>query len=538
MDFKPHLPEPYEGERPASYADRMGRAIATLTAPERKKRFGQYLTPLEVADFMSRACTSGAGRLRVLDPGAGAGVLSCALLEVLAERHPGPREIELEAYEHDPHLADCLAGCLDYAHSWLRAKRVTLKFSVRTDDFVLTNAPALGGLPRLFPSEGQAGEGFDVVISNPPYFKIPKSDPRARAAAAVVHGQPNIYALFMAVSASLLRPDGEMVFIIPRSFTAGPYFRLFREHFFTLMRPTAVHLFGSRREAFGRDEVLQENIILSARRAGASPAPPTGYQVEVSFSEGVKDLRARRKRQLPLSDVLDVRHGDTMLRVPVADEDGEIARVVRSWAGGLHAYGLEISTGPVVPFRAGPLLSRSGIVPDTHAPLLWMQNVTPMRVEWPAGAKGKEEYIKVNEFSAPLLVPDRSYVLMRRFSAKEARRRLVAAPLLQGAFNSPLIGLENHLNYIHRRGGTLSETEAVGLAALLNSSVIDLYFRTFNGNTQVSATEMRAMPLPPLELIEEIGRRVKPFRADAEKVDTVVEGMLRISRRMAENANV
>jgi hypothetical protein len=49
---------------------------------------------------------------------------------------------------------------------------------------------------------------------------------------------------------------------------------------------------------------------------------------------------------------------------------------------------------------------------------------------------------------------------------------------------------------------------------------------------------MRAMPLPPLELIEEIGRRVKPLGADAEKVDAVVELLLRTSRRTAENANV
>jgi hypothetical protein len=35
------------------------------------------------------------------------------------------------------------------------------------------------------------------------------------------------------------------------------------------------------------------------------------------------------------------------------------------------------------------------------------------------------------------------------------------------------------------------------------------YFRVVNGNTQVSATELRAMPLPPLKLIVEIGRRAR-----------------------------
>ncbi|MGH9902791.1 MAG: Eco57I restriction-modification methylase domain-containing protein, partial [Pyrinomonadaceae bacterium] len=347
----------------------------------------------------------------------------------------------------------------------------------------------------------------------------------------VVHGQPNIYALFMAISASLLKDGGKLIFIVPRSFAAGPYFRLFREHFFTLMRPRAVHLFGSRREAFGRDEILQENIILLASRADGWAISPSAEKVEVSFSEGVRDLLARRTVQLPISEVLDVRSKDKVLRIPVLDEDGAASRAVRAWDGSLRAYGMDISTGPVVPFRAVPILSESGRVPETHAPLLWMQNVTPMRVEWPASAKGKEQYIKIDERSIPLLVPNRNYVLLRRFSAKEARRRLVAAPLLAGDLKSPLVGLENHLNYVHRRGDSLSEEEAYGLAALFNSTTLDTYFRTFNGNTQVSATEVRSMPLPPLRVIKEIGRRAKPFGQDAEKVDTVVASLLGINSR-------
>ena len=53
----------------------------------------------------------------------------------------------------------------------------------------------------------------------------------------VIHGQPNIYALFMAIAAHLLAKNGELIFITPRSYTAGPYFRLFREHFFSYVEP-------------------------------------------------------------------------------------------------------------------------------------------------------------------------------------------------------------------------------------------------------------------------------------------------------------
>ena len=92
----------------------------------------------------------------------------------------------------------------------------------------------------------------------------------------------------------------------------------------------------------------------------------------------------------------------------------------------------------------------------------------------------------------PLLLPNRNYVLLRRFNAKEEPRRLTAAPWLASEFAVPEIGTENHRNYIHRRGGTLPDDEAWGLAALYNSRLLDTWFRAVNGNTQVSATEPRA----------------------------------------------
>src|SRR5690606_12886384 len=95
-----------------------------------------------------------------------------------------------------------------------------------------------------------------------------------------------------------------------------------------------------------------------------------------------------------------------------------------------------------------------------------------------------------------LLVPTANYVVLRRFSAKEEPRRLTAAPLLARDWSTTHIGLENHLNYICRAAAGMDVEEARGLAALLNSRVFDEYIRVVNGNTQVSATELRALPLP------------------------------------------
>ena len=126
-----------------------------------------------------------------------------------------------------------------------------------------------------------------------------------------------------------------------------------------------------------------------------------------------------------------------------------------------------------------------------------MQNVKPMSAQWPIETR-KQQYIMVTAGSLPLLVPDRNYVLMRRFSAKEERRRLVSAPLLASTLGSNLVGLENHLNYIYRPKGELMPEEAYGLAAFYSCRIPDTYFRTFNGNTQISATELRTCRSRPL----------------------------------------
>ncbi len=238
----------------------------------------------------------------------------------------------------------------------------------------------------------------------------------------------------------------------------------------------------------------------------------------ISASEGIGDVNSLSRRSVPLQSVLDMESRDKILRLPVSGIEYDLVRLVDCWPGSLETYGLQISTGPVVPFRATDLIDETGKVPDNHVPLLWMNHVKSMRVTWPLGGR-KPEYIKQVKAARPLLVPNRNYVLLRRFSAKEEVRRLVAGPYLAEANSVSMLDLENHLNSIYRPGNSLTEEETFGLAALFSSSLLDKYFRTSSGNTQVSATELRAMPLPAHETIIEIGRQAKALDDNTEEID-------------------
>ena len=131
----------------------------------------------------------------------------------------------------------------------------------------------------------------------------------------------------------------------------------------------------------------------------------------------------------------------------------------------------------------------------------------------------------------PLLVADVTYVLLRRFSAKEEERRLVAAPLIRGSLGASMVGLENHLNYVRGVSRELDDELAYGLVVLYNSTFLDRYFRMSNGNTQVSATELRAMPLPDERDIRLLGVQAQaqlPYEHDRDTLDALVAEILRL----------
>ena len=517
------IPPPAPGERPTEYADRIGQYHVASKSEAHRKQHGLYLTPVGAADFMAAQIRVPGDRLRVLDPAAGAGILCCAAVEALADRDTPTNRIELVAYEVDAELAGPLKAVLGYLREWcVEVHGIRLAARIESTDFVMEHAEALRRENCLIPYESDDRE-FDIAISNPPYFKINKNDPRAVLASRVVHGQPNIYALFMAVSAVLIRPGGDFISITPRSFASGLYFRQFRQVFFDLVRPTLVHAFGSRREAFKRDEVLQENVILHGTRLNSAPQDRQAPFV-ISSSRGVADLNESYRRTTSLQAALNLDGSDRVLRLPVSDEDARILDLVDSWPNTLASLGLAISTGPVVPFRAKDLVDQEGQVPESHVPLLWMNHVRPMQVTWPLH-RHKPEYIK-RQGAEKLLLPNRNYVLLRRFTAKEEVRRLSAAPYVSQSMPVPLVGLENHLNYIYRQPGSLTDEEAWGLAALYNSRLLDTYFRCLNGHTQVNATELRAMPLPASDFIVELGERVQQLANPIDHLDSLIADTL------------
>lgn len=482
---------------PVDVCDWIGKLYSIHVSNQHRKVYGQYFTPPAVARFMARLSSPLESHSVVVDPGSGVGILLAALAETLVNRKECPSWSAI-AYESDPALAPALKLALGYIRYWLKQHAIDFRYEIKQDDFILANANLLLPAPLL----GCADNEFPphLIISNPPYFKILKSDPRVDLLPDIIYGQPNIYSLFMMAAAKLLRPDGQMIFITPRSFCSGHYFQRFRKRFFQLVSLQHLHLFESRKSVFSQDNVLQENVIFSALKA-----IPLEELVEISNSQGVDDINTAICRSVPLSEVVDVTTEDSVVHLPLDDSDNEIREIFSQWTSRLNSFGIQVSTGPIVPFRTSALVDNDA--PES-VPVLWIQHIGRMAVTWPLLKFPKQQKIKAASATYNLLLPNSNFVFLRRFSAKEENSRIVAAPYLKGHIPSEFLGVENHVNYLHRPNGILSEAETLGLAAFLNSLWVEHYFRISSSNTQVNATELRNLPLPALGKIEDIGKRL------------------------------
>ena len=142
-------------------------------------------------------------------------------------------------------------------------------------------------------------------------------------------------------------------------------------------------------------------------------------------------------------------------------------------------------------------------------------------VVWPKPGK-KPNYLEVSPDTENLLVPAGVYVLVKRFSAKEEKRRVTAAVCEPARLPGDDYGFENHLNYFHRRGNGLPVVFAKGLAAYLNSTLVDAYFRQFSGHTQVNATDLRNLRYPDLATLERIGGRIGETFPNQDDLDALI----------------
>ncbi len=486
-----------------------------------RSRLGQYMTPAPIGSFMAAMFDDLGGSLRVLDPGAGVGSLTATFVDHIRQLDERPEELSLIAYEIDPDLNEYLQATMNEAVASCADLGIRASSETCSDDFIQVFCEHLR--PNLFSELDGRETKFSHVVMNPPYGKIRSGSATSVALRRAEIEVPNLYSAFVLISAMLLREGGEMVAIVPRSFCNGAYFSSFRKRFFEMMVIKGIHLFNQRNSAFSDDDVLQENVIIHAVRSSA----PT--KVEISSSDNGNFIfdpnsghwitEDMTERIVDHSAVVSLEDPNRLIRIEASGLDRIVVNQVDRFPASLADLDVEVSTGPVVDFRLKPELCAEPILGS--APLLYPTHFKNGDLDWPKDTK-KPNAIKINENSRRWLWQNRGcFVVTRRFTSKEERRRIVAS-VYDSELPGDLIGFENHLNVYHCRQRGLNKPLAIGLSNYLNSSLLDRYFRVFSGHTQVNATDLRSIPYPSPEMLENIGRQSGDWRLSQREIDEII----------------
>ena len=452
-----------------------------------RKKIGQFFTSKNSAIFMANLFRDDINKdLRILDPGAGTGILSAALIEKLQSFDLN--SIHLVMYENDENILPILDSNCKYL---IESSQIPLTIDLIKENFILDN--------EFENSLIDSNMKFDLIISNPPYKKIPKKDPESQKMLDVVYGSPNMYFLFMAMSLHLLKENGEMVFIIPRSWTSGNYFKKFREYLFKNGVINNIHLFVNRNNLFKQDSILQETIIIKVSKTQVK-----SEFIDISSS---KDFMFDDLEMFKLPYELAISNDEnSYIFLPTNQSEVDVLNKLNKFKNNLIDIGIKLRTGLTVDFRNKALLQDNQC--EDSVPIFYPCHFNNGFVNFPVDTDKKQFILKDKD---GLLQDNKDYLFLKRFTTKEEKRRLQPAIYLHDSFSEyNYISTDNKLNFIDtiNKNDCLTVSEIYGLFVLFNSTLYDMYYRILDGSTQVNAGEINSIPVPGRSSLKQLGDKI------------------------------
>lgn len=245
-------------------------AYALFIGPEKRKRLCAYFTPPSLAAAAMEAASPfivGRNNPFVLDPACGGGSFLVPAARRLTadliarglppQRAAGLALQQIHGIELDPDLAaiSCklLANVLRREYGFDPPPEYAI---VHVGDALVCDIPSR----------------FDLVVGNPPYGRIyGRASPVAlvRAGRANLGGHTNLYSLFLLRALDAVKPGGGLVFVLPTSFIAGPYFAGLREEIIERADVLRIDLHEQRDNLFV--DAVQDVCLLTLRRRSAAP---------------------------------------------------------------------------------------------------------------------------------------------------------------------------------------------------------------------------------------------------------------------------
>ncbi|MCB2305614.1 Eco57I restriction-modification methylase domain-containing protein [Clostridium estertheticum] len=476
-----------------------------------KEKYEQYYTSSSIANYMASFFNNTKKKdIRMLDPGAGFGSLTIAVVLATFKWKVKPKTIHAILYEIDITVKYQLEFVMEELVKVSHEKNINFSWEVRYCDFIED------GVIRI---KNKNTELFDYVILNPPYRKLAADSIENRWLLDIGIDSSNFYAAFVSLAKRSLIYNGELVAITPRSFCNGVYFNKYRSDIKADLSFVNIHLFDSRTSQFRKDDVLQETIIYHCIKEEWDDNK--NVKIIYSTDDAFSDLISQ---DMKLSKLIYPADQNNTIRIVKNDEDKLVSNKIESLPCSLNDLNIQVSTGPVVDFRENKELLSKEVVKGS-VPFLCSNHIKEGMIKWPL-PWAKHNSLIPDEKSMKKLRPTGNYVLVKRISSKEEKRRVVCAIVQGEKYDTNFIAFDNKTNYFHRNKSGMDLDLAAGIYIYLSSSIVDMYFRIFSGHTQVNATDLRGIKFPDEKTLKELGEYDFSELQTQQDIDNLVEKVI------------
>lgn len=484
-------------------------------------RLGRLFTKKSTARLMANMINIDTSKnaYTILDPGAGTGILSAAVVEELCRRSPSCKQIFLTCYESDPEFITMLEDNLERIRKKCRHDYDVRLFVTVYHENYLTDVKNHYTVTFFSTVEDK----FDIIICNPPTELIAKGSPEALSVGGVTMLKISAAFLFAKVAAEHLEDGGQLVIMLPTTVASASSLTSLRRELADSLSLRKIHLFVGKQKNAKRAIPLKKSIIIAYEN---SPIH-SDITITTSTDDGTPE-KTTVLPKLPYDFVVD--KNDGTLTLPKSVEETKIVRYIGAFPETLSSLGLKICTGLVIDSKCNKILFDEEI--QGAIPLIRPSAIVSGGVRFPAGNTKKQFILPV---STSLFQKNKNMIIIKRVPAKSDERFINSAMYFAGQRpRNQYISTHNKINFIDTKNGKeeMCARFIFGLFALLNSTIYDRYISIVSKSKQINSKEMRDLPLPPRNLIENMGMRLMALKQTSVMAcDQIVNPTLHIRER-------
>ena len=457
-------------------------------------RLGRLFTKKDTAALMASMLQLDPNQtvFTILDPGAGTGILAAAAIEEICKKYPACKQIFITCYENNSVFVPMLEDNLERIRKKCRHDyNVKLFVTVYEEDYLVDskNHYTVSFFDAI-------EDKFDIIICNPPTDLIDKGSAAAETVGGVTQLKISAAFLFAKLASRHLEEGGRMVIMLPTTVATASQLTAFRTEIAKELSLQRIHLFIGKQKNTKRAIPLKKNIVLAY---GKCEKPDT-ITITTSTDNG-KAINALPA--LDYSFVVDSTDGT--LTLPKSVEDTRIVKYISGFPETLTSLGLKMSTGLVIDSKCDGLLFTEPT--KGSVPLIRPSAIKNGQISFPQPVK--RQYIApVNQ---SLVQKNKNMIMIKRIPANSDERFVNSAIYMAAQLPAyRYISTHNKINFIDTKDPNLEICPrlAFGLFALLNSTIYDRYISIMSKSKQINSKEMRSLPLPPRNIIENIGMRL------------------------------